>query len=60
MTKDEFYSALTEDKQIYYPEKDILFYMYKNKIYIFKEKSKITLGLMDESVDWPWDKMIIK
>lgn len=60
MTKEEFYSALTENKQVYYPEEDILFYMHKNRIYIFKEKQKITLGLMDEDVDWPWDKMIIK
>ena len=60
MTKEEFYSALNEGKEVYYPDEDILFYMHKNTIYLFKEKAKITLGPMNEEFDWPWDKMFIK
>lgn len=60
MTKEEFFSALNEGKEVYYPEEDIVFYMYKDMIYVFKEKSQITIGQMNEDLDWPWEKMFTR
>jgi hypothetical protein len=59
MSEDEFYLALNNGKEVYYPEEELLFYNSHGDIYIFKEKTKITLGLMNTEFKWPFDKMFI-